>query len=158
MGAKEYIQGLKAISQQKLALFNEILMFTKTQNEVIKNQRFEEIDQLIKERQQRMDAIDKLDEQFVVYSSKLKEAIGIVSFEELPKANMPGTSELKNIILEIQKSIAKIKQIDDENTSLVKTEMKNTRENIDNTNAHKRATGAYYPPDNTTSYYFDKKK
>ncbi len=158
MEANEYLQRLKEISSKKLSLLDEILLFTKTQNEVIKGQRFEEIDQLLNERQKRMDAVDKLDEQFVVYSSRHKDVTGITSFEELPKANLPSAAGLKDIVANIQEKIAQIKELDDENTSLIKTEIQNTREDITNTNAHKRATGAYYPPSNTTSYYFDKKK
>lgn len=158
METKEYLQRLIEISSKKLSLMDEIMMFTKTQNEVIKDKRFEEVDLLIKERQKRMDAVDKFDEQFVVYSSRLKEMAGVTSFEELPNDEFPGLPELKGIVESIHERIIQLKELDDENTNLVKIEMQNTRNDITNTNAHKRATGAYYPPSNTTSYYFDKKK
>ena len=58
MEANEYLQRLKEISSKKLSLLDEILLFTKTQNEVIKGQRFEEVDQLLNERQKRMDAVE----------------------------------------------------------------------------------------------------
>ena len=144
MEAKEYVQRLKDISSKKLVFFDEILLFARSQNEVIKGQRYEETDRLLKERQKRMDAVDKLDEQFMVYSSRLKDILG--------------TAELKEIVGDIQQKLSKIQELDEESAALVKAEMQDTREKISNTSAHKRATGAYYPSDSTTSYYFDKKK
>lgn len=158
MEAKEYMQRIIEISSKKLVLFDEILLFARSQNEVIKGKRYEEMDPLLKERKKRMDAVDKLDEQFVVYSSRLKDTIGITTLEELPQVNVPGTSELKSLVEKIGQKLVQIKELDDENSAGIKTEMKDTRENINNTSAHKRATGAYYPMGNTTSYYFDKKK
>lgn len=159
MKAEEYIHRLTDISSKKMALLDEILLFTKSQNEVIKTQRFDEMDQLLKERQKRMDAVDKLDEQFVVYSSRLKEVLSLNSFEELPKHNLPGTAELKRVVDSISQTIKKTKEIDDENTALVKDEMKVTQGQIKNANNHKRVTGAYYPNQNSgQSVFFDKKK
>ena len=159
MKAEEYIQRLTDISSKKMALLDEILLFTKSQNEVIKGQRFDEMDQLLKERQKRMDAVDKLDEQFVVYSTRLKEILSISSFEELPQHNLPGMAELKRAVDSISQNIKKTKEIDDENTALIKDEMKVTQGQIKNANNHKRVTGAYYPNQNSgQSYFFDKKK
>ncbi|NLB79834.1 MAG: flagellar protein FlgN, partial [Clostridiaceae bacterium] len=159
MKAEEYIQRLIDISSKKISLLDEILLFTRSQNEVIKGQRFDEMDQLLKERQKRMDAIDKLDEQFVVYSTRLKEVLSLSSFEELPQHNLPGTAELKKVVDSISQYIKQTKELDDENTALVKTEMKATQGQIKNANEHKRMTGAYYPKQNSgQSYFFDKKK
>ena len=159
MKAEEYIQRLTDISSKKMALLDEILLFTKSQNEVIKGQRFDEMDQLLKERQKRMDAVDKLDEQFVVYSTRLKEILSISSFEELPQHNLPGMAELKRAVDSISQNIKKTKEIDDENTALIKDEIKVTQGQIKNANNHKRVTGAYYPNQNSgQSYFFDKKK
>ncbi|MGI6123071.1 MAG: flagellar protein FlgN [Acetivibrionales bacterium] len=159
MKAEDYIQRIIEISSNKLNLLEEILLFTRSQNEVIKGQRFDEMDQLLKERRKRMDAIDKLDQQFVVASAKLKELLSLSSFEELPQLNLPGTAELKKLVNGISEKLEKIKEIDDENTSLVKVEMKNTQGQIKNANTRKRVTGAYYPnPNSGQSYFFDKKK
>ena len=159
MKAEEYIQRLTDISSKKVTLLDEILLFTKSQNEVIKGQRFDEMDQLLKERQKRMDAVDKLDEQFVVYSERLKEILSLSSLEELPKHDLPGTAELKRVVDSISQILRKTKEIDDENTALVKDEMKVTQGQIKNANNHKRVTGAYYPNQNSgQSYFFDKKK
>jgi|BioPla2DNA2_1021312.scaffolds.fasta_scaffold79896_2 hypothetical protein len=159
MKAEEYIQRLTDISSKKVTLLDEILLFTKSQNEVIKGQRFDEMDQLLKERQKRMDAVDKLDEQFVVYSERLKEILSLSSLEELPKHDLPGTAELKRVVDSISQILRKTKEIDDENTALVKDEMKVTQGQIKNANNHKLVTGAYYPNQNSgQSYFFDKKK
>ncbi|MGI6084064.1 MAG: flagellar protein FlgN [Acetivibrionales bacterium] len=159
MKAEDYIQRLTEISSKKMVLLDEILLFVRSQNEVIRSQRFDEMDRLFEERQKRMDAVDKLDEQFVVYSARLREVLSLNSFEELPRYNLPGTAELKKVVDGILQNLNKIKQLDDENTALVKDEMKTTQGQIKNTNTHKRMTGAYYPNQNSNqSYFFDKKK
>lgn len=155
----ECIRMLQDISQKKLSLLNEILLFARSQNEVIKGQRYEELDLLIKEKQKRMDAVDKLDEQFAAYSSSLKEKLSISSFEELPGFNIPGTQELKTVTESIYKKLQDIKELDDENIGLVKADMEDIREQLNNTSNNKRIQGAYYPTVNSvTSYYFDEKK
>lgn len=159
MEAIEYVQRLKDISIKKLSLIDEILLFVRSQNEVIKGQRLEEMDLLLTEKQKRMDAVDKLDEQFAVYSSRLKDILSISSFEDLPGFNLPGTQELKIVIENIHQKLKAIKQIDDGNISFVKAEMEDIKEKISNTNTHKRVQGAYYSTQNSaTSYFFDKKK
>jgi len=159
MRAEEYIQRLTDISSQKLVLLDEILLFTKSQNEVIKEKKFDEIDQLLGERQKRIDAVDKLDEQFVVYSTRLKELLSLKSFEELPRYNLPGTVELKSVVDRISQCLIKIKEIDGENTALVEAELKTVKGQIKTANEYKRITGAYYPNQNSgRSVFFDKKK
>lgn len=159
MEAKDYIQRMNELSTKKLALIEEILLFTRSQNEVITAGRFEEMDSLIGEKQSRMDAIDKLDEQFVVYSTRLKSVASLNSFENLPQQNLPGTVQLKDLVVKIQKSLSVIKTLEEENTALVKNELKDTKDKMDHSSAFKRVTGAYYPVKNDIpSYYFDKKK
>ena len=159
MRAEEYIQRLTDISSQKLALLDEILLFTKSQNEVIKEKRFDEMNQLLEERQKRMDAVDELDKRFVVCSERLKELLSLNSFEELPRYNLPGTAELKRVVENISQCLIKIKELDDENTALVKAELNTVRGQIKTANEYKRIAGAYYPDQNSgRSVFFDKKK
>lgn len=159
MVPKEYVMKLKDISQRKLTLLNEILLFARSQNEVIKGKRFEEMDLLIKEKQQRIDAVDKLDEQFSEYSSRLKEMLSVKSLEELPRFGFPGTKELKEVIENIFQKLNDIKVTDDENISLVKEEMTDIRKRLNSTSNNKRIQGAYNSSVNSiTSHYFDEKK
>lgn len=159
MEAKDYIQRLNEISQKKLIFMEEILLLTSKQNETIKARKFEEMDLLISEKQQRMDAIDKLDEQFAVYSSRLKTILSLDSFENLPQFNLPGTVELKNLVVKVKERLSEIKSIEDENSALVKSELKETKDKIDHSHAFRRVSGAYNPVKNEIpSYYFDKKK
>lgn len=159
MVPKEYVMKLKDISQRKLTLLNEILLFARSQNEVIKGKRFEEMDLLIKEKQQRIDAVDKLDEQFAEYSSRLKEMLSVKSLEELPRFGFPGAKELKEVIENIFQKLNDIKVTDDENISLVKEEMTDIRKRLNSTSNNKRIQGAYNSSVNSiTSHYFDEKK
>ena len=159
MEAIDIVVRLNELSEKKLALIEEILLFTRSQNEVIKASRFEEVDALLGERQKRMDAVDKLDEQFIIFSTQLKTVLSIDSFESLPEYSLPGTVDLKDIVVRIQERLSQIKGIEDENSQLIKKELVDTKDKIDHSNAFKRLSGAYYPSNNEIpSYYFDKKK
>lgn len=159
MEAKDYIQRLYELSLKKLSLLQELLLYTRSQKEIILAGRFEEMDSLIAEKQRRMDAIDKLDEQFVVYSSRLKGMLSISSLEDLPKFKIAGTSELKACVAKIHEVLTEIKTLEDENASQVRKELKETKEKINHSNAFKRVNGAYNPvSSDIPSYYFDKKK
>ena len=159
MEANKCIQKLNEISTKKLALMEELLLFTRSQKEMIQSGRFEEMDSLIDGKQLRMDAMDKLDAQFLESATKLKSLLSLRSFENLHRYKIPGTAELKEMVVKIHQTLLEIKSLDEENTALVKAELKETKEKIDHSNAFKRVTGAYYPVQNEIpSYYFDKKK
>ncbi|HHY64354.1 MAG TPA: flagellar protein FlgN [Clostridiaceae bacterium] len=158
MEPKDYVLKMKDISIKKLTLLDEIFLFARSQNEVIKDKRFEEMDLLIREKQQRIEAVDKLDEQFAECSSKLREMLSVKSLEELPRFNLPGTKELREVIESIFQKLKDIREIDDENISLVKAEMKDIKKKLNGVSNNKRIQGAYNPPMNMTSHFFDQKK
>lgn len=159
MEPKDYIQRLNEISIKKSALIEELRLFTQNQNEAIRTGRYDDLERLLDDRKLRMDAVDKLDEQFLVYFSRLKSILSIGSLEELPRYNLPGTAELKSSVIKISECLKEIKIVEDENISLIKGELSETKNNIDRSNTFKRVSGAYYPEKNEVpSYYFDKKK
>lgn len=159
MEAQGYIQRLTEISKTKLTLLEELLSLSKSQNENARAGKFEELEALLPQKQERMDAIDKLDEQFVVYSQKVKSVLSLDSFEGLAEYDIPGTAELKELVSRIHQKLKDIKTADDESTALVKAELRETKGRIDHTNKFRRVTGAYYPVKNEApSYYFDRKK
>ncbi len=159
MEINNYLKQLIEISERKLELIKDLYMFSYKQNEAIKSGRFEEVTQLVEEKQRKMDIIDKLDEQFVYNAGMLKKKLSVDSFERLNDFNLPGTKELKEIVGKIQEQLKAIKALDDENTRLVKKELKETGEKINHTNTFKQVDRAYNPvTPKIPSYYFDKKK
>ena len=97
MEAKDYIARLNEINSEKLALLDELFLFSKSQRDAILSGRLDELETLITEKQHRMDAIDRLDEKFVVYAERLKKMLSISSFQSLADYGFPGTRELKEL-------------------------------------------------------------
>ncbi|NMA67553.1 MAG: flagellar protein FlgN [Clostridiaceae bacterium] len=159
MEAINLIKQLNKISGRKLNLLQELESLTFKQKEYIKEKKYDEVDQVIQEKQKLMDLIDKLDADFAIYSQKLKNVLGIASLESLPGFNIEGTKELKEIVGEIYAKLTDIKKQDAENTTLLKNELNETRDRINHNNTFKQVTKAYGPakPINP-SYFFDKKK
>jgi hypothetical protein len=159
MEPKDYVLRLGELSSKKLSLLNEILLFSRSQCEVIKEQKYEEMDLLIKEKQKRMDAVDKLDEQFAVYSSRLKSQLGISSLEDLPKFGLEGTRTLKENVSGIMELLDQIRAFDQDNSGKIQTELSGLKEKIKTNNSIKKINNAYGAPQNgLPAYYFDKKK
>lgn len=159
MEAKDYIQRLNELSTKKLALLDELLLFSRSQKEALEAENYDDMDALINEKQLRMDGIDKIDEQFLIYASRLKSVLSLSSFEELPRYNLPGSSDLKELVIRIHERLGQLKELEDGNIAKVKSEMKESQEKINHSNSFKRVTGAYYPVQNDIpAYYFDKKK
>lgn len=159
MEAKDYIARLNEINSEKLALLDELFLFSKSQRDAILSGRLDELETLITEKQHRMDAIDRLDEKFVVYAERLKKMLSISSFQSLADYGFPGTRELKELVEKIHQKLTEIKALDDENTALVKKELQATKEQINHSNTFKRVNNAYYPEaKDIPSHYFDTKK
>lgn len=159
METNNYLKQLIEISERKLDLLMEIYSLTLEQNEAIKAGRFDEVERLIGQKQSRMDLIDKLDEQFLYNAQKLKDQFSVDSLERLADFNLSGAKELKEIVVKINEQLKSIRQLDDENTGIIKKEMEETGETINHVNTFKQAARAYNPvTPETPSYFFDRKK
>lgn len=159
MEAKDYIIRLNEILEQKIALLVEISGYTSLQKEALQNGNSDELEILIAKKQARIEAIDRFDEQFSVYSSRLKDLLGIKKFEELPKHHIPGTKELQEKVTKVYELLNSIKAIDQENTGKLSSDLLQVKEKIKQNNSFKKVNNAYNSPvANNQNHYFDKKK
>ena len=94
MEPQEYLSRLNEILVKKKTLLREISGFTRLQKEALSRMTMMKW-RFLSQKQARMDATDKLDQQFVVYMEGLKRTLGIDSLDELPSKRIPGTGELK---------------------------------------------------------------
>jgi len=90
MEPQVYLSRLNEILVQKQARLKEMLDLTRLQKEAIAGDDMDELELLIAKKQARMDAVDKLDEQFLVYLQGLKRTLGIKSLDELPAWHLSG--------------------------------------------------------------------
>lgn len=159
MEAKDYISRLIEILVKKQALLQEISGFTRLQKEALLAENYNELEILIAKKQARIDAIDKLDEQFSVYSERLKSIVGVSSFDELPQYHIPGTKELKENVAKVFGLLNEIKALESENTGKMNAEISILKDKIKQTNSFKKVNTAYNSPRPViNNHYFDTKK
>jgi predicted GTPase len=160
MTAAEYVQKLIDISTQKMNSMNDILDLTKNQESVITEDTFNNIEEIINQKQALIDAINKLDENFDVYYTRLKTTLGVSNLENVPASQVPGVAELKKTINSIFEIMEKIKQLEKENKAKADLLLNNLGQQIKKVNQGKLINnsynGIYKQPQ--SSYYFDTKK
>jgi len=159
MEPQVYLSRLNEILIKKQALLREILDLTRQQKEALASDSLDELEILIAKKQTKMDAVDKLDEQFMVYLEGLKRRLGIKTLDELPAWRIPGATELKENTAAILDVLREIKALDDENTASVKSKMAVLKDKIKQSNDFRKVSAAYLQPGhNLASPYFDQKK
>lgn len=159
MEPQVYLSRLNEILIKKQALLREILDLTRQQKEALASDSLDELEILIAKKQTKMDAVDKLDEQFVVYLEGLKRRLWIKTLDELPAWRIPGATELKENTAAILDVLREIKALDDENTASVKSKMAVLKDKIKQSNDFRKVSAAYLQPGhNLASPYFDQKK
>lgn len=159
MEPQVYLSRLNEILIKKQALLREILDLTRQQKEALASDSLDELEILIAKKQTKMDAVDKLDEQFMVYLEGLKRRLWIKTLDELPAWRIPGATELKENTAAILDVLREIKALDDENTASVKSKMAVLKDKIKQSNDFRKVSAAYLQPGhNLASPYFDQKK
>lgn len=159
MEPQEYLSNLNDILVKKQALLREILDFTRLQKEALSKDDFDKLEILIAKKQARMDAVDRLDRQFLEHAEGLKKELGIESLEELPSKKISGTVGLKENTAAVLDLLREIKAVDDENTACLKKKMDDTKEKIRQSAGFRKVSAAYSQPgQGLANPYFDEKK
>jgi hypothetical protein len=159
MEVRDYLSRMNDILIKKQALLQEISGLTRAQKDALQRENYNELEVLIAKKQTKIDAIDKIDEEFSVYSARLKSTLDIESFDDLPQYRVDGTKELKDNVSEVFRLLSEIKSIEDENTGKMNAEMAKLKGKIKAQNSVKRINRAYgSPAAGTMNHYFDTKK
>jgi len=159
MEPSDYLVKLNDILVKKQALLGEILDLTRRQKEALLRDDFNELEILIARKQAKMDAVDRLDRQFLEHAEGLKKELGIESLEELPSKKISGTVGLKENTAAVLDLLREIKAVDDENTACLKKKMDDTKEKIRQSAGFRKVSAAYFQPRRgLTDSSFDEKK
>lgn len=159
MEPREYISRLNEILVKKQGLLEEIFDFTRQQKEALSEDNMNEMEILLAKKQVRMDAVDKLDQQFMVYMQGLKRTAGVKSLDELPAGQIPGAAELKQNTARVLELLREIKTVDDENTAFAHKKMADIKGKMVKSNNFKKVSAAYFGAGHgMVNSYFDKKK
>lgn len=163
MNAADYVDRMTSINRKKIERLKLLREAYEREHERLLGSDVDSLAPVMAEKQRLMDEMDKLDEQFRVYSERLKQQLGIDSLERLAGSGIPGLPELKGTTGEIISILQEIDGMHREDTRLVRGEMDRTTRLIGQVKqgrAQARQFGRAYfhRPIQTSSVYFDKKK
>ena len=158
----EYIERLNELLEKKKALLADILGITRAQTEAVTEDGMAGLSDLIKNKQLKIDEINKLDEEFGIYYQRLKSALGISRLDQIDAEKLDGAAQarrLKELTAEILDVIRDIAVIERENSRKSKKLLEKFGNEIKKINQGKRANNAYKPGAfGVPSYFVDKKK
>ena len=156
---EKYIDRLTEILHKKQGFLQDILDLTESQAAAIDEESLEMLQKLIEDKQAKIDAIDKLDEEFNVYFQRLKSTLKINSLAELDAAGSPKAAQLNEATAGILKLIVGIGDIEKVNSEKSKILLDYMGVEIKKLNQGKKVNSAYTPaPFKLPSYFIDKKK
>ncbi len=161
---EQYIEILNGLLSKKKAILLDILTLTGAQSDAITEDGMDRLDRLIKEKQLKIDEIDKLDEEFEANCKKLKASLGISSLDQLDAERLggdaiKGAKRLKSQTTEILDVIRNISEMEKVNGLKSKRLLDHFGSEIKKINQGKKANNAYKSgPYNVPSYFVDKKK
>lgn len=167
MNAQTYLGRLIEVSKKKYALLEQMLQSYLQQEEDLKRVHDAENDtsagrqeELVDKRQELITAVDKLDEEFHVYTERLKHTLGIQSLDELSRFPVEGRVELKELVGRISGLLEELVDRHHKTEQHLGEKVRSAGEKNILIGRTKHASMAYQPGNSqqSSSVYFDKKK
>lgn len=143
MKCKEAISQLIKLSEDKFNVLVEFYKLTEIQKKEIENKEDQYLLYTIEKKQENINYINQLDEQFCNTFSNLKNELNINSIEEIDSNEYADIKELKAIVDKILMLTHKIQEIDKSNVEEVKKEMQMVKEEMKNIKNSARANMCY---------------
>ncbi len=159
MRPEEYIKKMTELSEKKYALLKEMLVLTRSQTAAIAEENISNLERLIQNKQERINRIDKLDDEFRFCFMQLKKTLKVDKLDEVKEMKIAGAKELQDIVRQITEIIMEISEIEKKNNDAVRKLMAATAAEIKKINQGKTANNAYKRSQGMTpSYFIDKKR
>lgn len=153
----ENINKMIDLSMKKKDLLLEILKLSKEQERIIEEDKMEELDSILQEKEKLMGKIDSLDMDFLTVYNRIKEEEKIDSFENLPIDRYGNLKDLKALVNEINNILNNLTILDKNNIGKMKANLEKTKSDLKNVKVGKRAYKGYSYGD-VGSIFIDEKK
>ena len=167
MNAQTYVGRLTEVSKKKFALLEQMLQSYLLQEEDLKAGNDTETEgapnrqeALVDKRQELIKAVDKLDEEFHVYTERLKQTLGIQSLDELSQFSVEGRQELKEVVARISSLLEELVDRHHITAQHLGEKVRSAGEKNILIGRTKQASQAYQPGNSrqSSSVFFDRKK
>jgi hypothetical protein len=145
---EKYIERLNELLLKKRALLLDILSLTQAQTEAIAEDSLNSLDDLINSKGLKIDAVNKLDEEFGIYCLKLKSALGISKLDQLDATVLGGNAsegakQLKGLTAGILDLIRSISEVEKGNSQKSNKLLEQFGNEIKKINQGRKANNAY---------------
>lgn len=159
ISADKYFDRLNEILEKKKALLQDMLSLTEAQTPAIASESLNTLQELIEKKQQKIDAIDKLDEEFKVYFERLKTTLSVRKLEDIDASAFPAAGTLKGNTAGILELVGRINSIEKMNSEKSKKLLDTIGSKIKQLNQGRKINTAYNSaPQGMSSFFLDKKK
>jgi len=154
-----YLIRLLEASNKKYKLLQDMLVLTTAQTQSITEESMKTLENLVEEKQAKIEEINKVDEEFNVYFHRFKQVLNIKSLDELQTSGIAGTKELKESVGKTINLLNEIFQMEKQNNNKAKCLLDNFSDELHKLQQGKKVNSVYNPaPMQTSSYFIDKKK
>lgn len=154
---QENVKGMIELSSEKKALLIQILKLTKTQSDLIENEKIDDLSIVLVQKEKLMQEIDILDKKFLSLYNSIKSDEGIDSLEKINIEKYANLKSLKEVVAEINSVLNDISIIDRNNTIKMKSQVDKIKSDLKQVKQAKRAYKGYnYEP--VESMLIDEKK
>jgi len=155
----KYFDRMTEILKKKKLLLKDMLYLSELQTSAIQSEDLDTLRQLVDKKQRKIEAIDKLDDEFEIYYERLKATANVKRLDELNVSEFPGAKALKDATSEVLEMAGKIRETEQINNQKCAELKKKLGEQINKARKSRKINDAYNQTINDTqSYYFDKKK
>lgn len=120
---QENVKGMIELSSEKKALLIQILKLTKTQSDLIENEKIDDLSIVLVQKENLMQEIDILDKKFLSLYNAIKSDEGIDSLEKINIEKYANLKSLKEVVAEINSVLNDISIIDRNNTIKMKSQV-----------------------------------
>lgn len=152
------IEKLLSLLKEKHKLLNEILEITNLQMKIIKEQKYDRLNNLINSKQIRIDKINSIDSRFNKEITDLKEKYNIKEVSELDVEKYY-LIKLKKLTEGMYNIMTQIYQVEKKNNEMMQENFKLVKAKLREIKKGKRVTSNYYKiPVQIEGYFIDKKK
>lgn len=144
---------------KKSSFLQELFDLTQNQSVVINDGNVVELNRLVDCKQERIDSINILDEEFKTNFERLKSILGVESFDGLDARGVPGARELRDKVTGIIELVKKISDVESANNLAAKRLLGSLGSQVKKLNQGMKLSNAYLPAKlERGSYFIDKKK
>lgn len=148
-------EGLK----KKNRYLQDLYELTVEQTSAISSEDIEGLNRLVGSKQEKIDAIDKLDEEFKLNFKRLKSMLGVSSLDGIDAGRIEGARELKDRVADILSIVKKISDLEGLNSAAAKKLLNSLGNEVKKLNQGLKISNVYAPVKiERSSYFIDKKK